>query len=148
MENSKYKFRAWDKKNKKMVDVKSLFLKEDTITVSSKDYGGNISVYSLRKNEFELMQYTGTKDQQGNEIYEGDIIDMEGNIRDNIYESPMTCIILTTSVVAEVGCEDWEIVKQRLVREGKLIAEQSNLQQRLDEIISNIYSNSELLEEK
>ena len=59
---------------------------------------------------------------------------MEGKIRGNIYESPEVYKTLTTSVVAGMGYEDWENTKPRLVRQGKLIAEQSNIPQILREV--------------
>jgi len=82
-----------------------------------------------------LGQYTGLKDEKTlTDIYECDIIDMEGKIRGNIYESPEIYKALSTCVVAGMGYEDWENTKQRLVQQGKLVAEQSDLPQILREL--------------
>lgn len=58
------KFRAWDKKNTQM-------LKSSEIGNLMFSYGENYD--HITKYEAEIMQYTGLKDKNGKEIYEGDI---------------------------------------------------------------------------
>lgn len=74
----KIKFRAWNEDDKEMYD--DVFLSQ-RIPKGQKGFlkglGLNEHINDASKS-FELMQYTGLKDVNGTEIYEGDIVEYEG----------------------------------------------------------------------
>ncbi len=65
MSQREIKFRAWEKNLKEMIPVHDVDFERKIINTSS----------AWRfLNEVALMQYTGLKDKNGKEIYEGDVI--------------------------------------------------------------------------
>lgn len=130
--NREIKFRAWHTKYLKM-EYYDKELKEDI------DYwdgckGTKLSMINslCRNNNFILMQYTGLKDKNGKEIYEGDVLQGVSN-------NPFSLGHVNNYQVMW-GVDSWHIKGTHFS-----IQELKNYCNNNIEIIGNIYENPEIL---
>lgn len=152
------KFRAWD-----LTDKCWLNRREDSIWFNKTDDLFSMSQPFIRFNRADvvLMQFTGLKDKNGKEIYEGDVI-QECNIGDKIWEEfKKTAIVEKTPTGKVYYDEEGCLFNVERIREGivnfsdgsgksKLFLDHHDglYMWRKDgriEIIGNIYENPELL---
>lgn len=122
--NKEIKFRVWDK---------TINYMDSRVRVSH--FKGIVEVLDswstwreLKNGEYELMQYTGLKDKNGVEIYEGDIV-----------RSKNGTLGLTNEHVVE-----WNDFYKRFDPMG---ADESCFNRDNCEVIGNIYESPELLKE-
>lgn len=120
------KFRAWHKEKKIIGKVLGIDILHKEIYFSNE----NINCYEYTEfKDIELMQYTGLKDKNNKEIYEGDIV---------IHHSKMHKIIFNTEEARFVLRDD----------EFELEIPFTNNNNKRMEIVGNIYKNPELLGEQ
>jgi uncharacterized phage protein (TIGR01671 family) len=124
------KFRAWDKRGKKMILPPSPYDSQIGLkffTLDGRCYIGGVH------QKYELLQYTGLKDKNGKEIYEGDII---YSINIFIRHIPLVVQFENGTFLAKTATPRKDIEGIR------------NLVDQPCEIIGNIYEHPELLKEK
>ncbi|MFS8631297.1 MAG: YopX family protein [Bacillales bacterium] len=119
------KFRVWlDEFNKMFYDV-GLMGGELYVNIDGKGYD---VVGDCR--DFKLMQFTGIKDRNGREIYEGDLLQHpNGTIAEIQYSDYLAAFV---AVYAQNGDIEMDFLDKEIVNTC--------------EIVGNIYENPELLE--
>lgn len=127
------KFRAWLKNEKKMIDVKAIDWDENG-NVFSVNYPEGKSYSGYDKDEIELLQYTGLKDKNGVEIYEGNIIQFQPEPEESPYHN---------KYVVDFFQEDCSFT---LFEKGKAKLGLFEYERNEIIVIGNIYENPELLE--
>lgn len=136
------KFRAWDRKNKVMRDVKGLIWEETdlighcNLIAHCPPRGHEFNEWftvALDGSKYQLMQSTGLKDKNGVEIFEGDIVvNQYGNVGYVAY------------LQQEAG---FVVVKKKSdYRLGHRSTGESYDVTTNHEVIGNIHSNPELLD--
>ena len=116
------RFRAWDEKNQAMIYPKGILFDGRVVNFMC----GMLEPFD----GYKLMQYTGLKDKNGREIYEGDVL---GRV------SPHTGLKHSYTV-------EWDEKHARFMSCGKRFQEHISASiERGCEVIGNIYENPELL---
>ena len=125
------KFRAWLKEERKMVNVETLFIGINRLCF------GNSKTEDLFFRDFEeveLMQYTGLKDKNGKEIYEGDIVLIKLDETSTWYKTV-------------VGFKKGAFIANLIDKEDYVYIFHHGFTGDDFEIIGNVYENKNLLEE-
>ncbi|HDR4903889.1 TPA: hypothetical protein QCR48_000260 [Bacillus cereus] len=124
----RYQFRVWNVMSKKMMEWGEIF-----------DLPAwEIFPETPEQRPFNVMQYTGLKDKNGKEIYEGDILDLSLDEK-----SVLRCEIVYQ---APSFCRKWHDANTIHLRQREIepMAWNTHI---LYKVIGNIYENPELLEE-
>ena len=139
------KFRAWDYENNQMLDVQELNF-EDCF------YDGGMQIRTTMYNDYfdyremPLMQYTGLHDENGKEIYEGDIVNMH-YFFENYDSSSLGAYEDETEETGIIRINEYGVYLEN--KRGEIFYLVNYVQEPEEElkILGNIYENKELLHE-
>ena len=160
--NREIKYRAWLKEEEKMVNVETMDFTDKSMQYLEKNE--IIDAYLLRRMIFEdveLMQFTGQKDDYGNEIFEGDIL-LSSNENGTFLqligfgdsERDYDCMLKGFKIIDGYTLEndDYEIsecksLTQELIKKNNIpIVERVNIIMDGQWVIGNKHQNPELME--
>ena len=121
------KFRAWVKEKKAIFEVILIDYVTKKVTYLLERVGHLLSIRDAKFNDIEFMQYTGLKDKNNKEIYEGDIFHI-GSKKILYVVEWIDCGLKGRQIknISWIGLDYW---KDDI------------------EVIGNIYENPELMEE-
>lgn len=142
MDNSRFKFRVWDKVNKKLIYHKLKDEEDDFNYIAVSGDGVflwgccDMHIDEDKSDNHELMQSTGLYDCEGQEIWENDLVQVQPFAEDNdegwLYE-----VKFINGSFCGIGLGDGE-------DDEELLSDLSGLNR--CKIIGNRFENSELLE--
>lgn len=120
------KFRAWDAHKRMWTEYR---IHDGVVYFLDKNTGVWVGKYDKRYKEFNFMEYSGLKDKNNKEIYEGDIIFLHGSKYKVIFKTEGARFVLRN--------DEFELE----------ITFINNNNERM-EILGNVYENPELTEDE
>jgi len=114
------KFRAWNKRTEKMIDLHAItpLAVDPQVTIT------NDGLYLPFSDGYILMQYTGLKDSGGVDIYEGDIVKNKTDTGTVFWHDIRAMFLVDNSATDIAPMDDWDLF----------------------EVIGNIWEHSHLLD--
>lgn len=135
------KLRIWDIKKQKMYFIAKLDMwgSEDNWTVDLCDESADEQLFDVEISSDDLMRYTGLKDKNGCEIWEGDILKIVNNLNESTKKEWHFCEVIFKKEAAA-------FVSQQVNSVFYSHFDDYNVPVVTFEVVGNIYKNVEYIE--